>query len=350
MSQEHNSPIFSTDCDTNLNQANKALVQSMWACMDAITENDVLGSAHPLYDFLIPNVKVYGFDPLGDLIGCDAYVQDYLLPLKHAFPDIQRDIFIFYGGRSNGRQDGNFEQDGAYWVTGTGNLRATFTNDYFGIPATGNKVNIRWGEFCKVEDNRVTEIYFLLDMVDLMQQAGMDVLPPAMGKDGRYAPPRAGDGVLHDSANTADSDYTLAHMRRFIYEGLNGFDENDLSSMGMADYFHPDVIWYGPGGIGACYSFKEFESFHQQPWLIAFPDRSVQDLQALIAEGQYSGGPGWAGVIATHTGEYKGVAPTGNPIVINGLDWWKREGEQLVENWVFVDMVHLFRQMGVNLL
>ena len=188
MSQEHNSPIFSSDCDTNLNQANKALVQSMWACMDAITENDVLGSAHPLYDFLIPNVKVYGFDPLGDLIGCDAYVQDYLFPLKHAFPDIQRDIFIFYGGRSNGRQDGNFEQDGAYWVTGTGNLRATFTNDYFGIPATGNKVNIRWGEFCKVEDNRVTEIYFLLDMVDLMQQAGMDVLPPAMGKDGRYAP------------------------------------------------------------------------------------------------------------------------------------------------------------------
>lgn len=33
----------------------------------------------------------------------------------------------------------------------------------------------------------------------------------------------------------------------------------------------------------------------------------------------------------------------------NGLDWWRREGDQYVQNWVFVDMVHLFAQMGVDL-
>ena len=33
------------------------------------------------------------------------------------------------------------------------------------------------------------------------------------------------------------------------------------------------------------------------------------------------------------------------------MDWTtgKREGDQLVENWVFVDMIHLFRQLGVDL-
>lgn len=40
----------------------------------------------------------------------------------------------------------------------------------------------------------------------------------------------------------------------------------------------PDLQWYGPGGIGACPSFEEFENLHQRPWLVAFPDRQVQDL------------------------------------------------------------------------
>jgi predicted ester cyclase len=120
--------------------------------------------------------------------------------------------------------------------------------------------------------------------------------------------------------------------------------------MGMADYFHPQVQWYGPGGIGLCNGFKEFEDLHQKPWLTAFPDRRVQNLDALFAEGVYSAAPGWAGVLATHQGTYLGHPATGRPIRINGLDWWKREGDQYIENWVFVDMPHLFDQMGVDLL
>lgn len=40
-------------------------------------------------------------------------------------------------------------------------------------------------------------------------------------------------------------------------------------------------------------SFAEFETLHQQPWLVAYPDRQVQDLDALFAEGLYSAAPGW---------------------------------------------------------
>ena len=61
--------------------------------------------------------------------------------------------------------------------------------------------------------------------------------------------------------------------------------------MGMADYFHPNLKWYGPGGIRACFSFKEFEDLHQRPWLIAFPDRTVVDLDNLIAEAHLSAHP-----------------------------------------------------------
>jgi hypothetical protein len=31
------------------------------------------------------------------------------------------------------------------------------------------------------------------------------------------------------------------------------------------------------------------------------------------------------------------------------LGFWRLEIDQYVENWVFVDMVHLFRQFGVDL-
>ena len=119
--------------------------------------------------------------------------------------------------------------------------------------------------------------------------------------------------------------------------------------MGMADWFHPDLKCYGPDGIGACLSFREFEQLHQAPWLVAFPDRQVQDLDALFAEGKFTGAPGWAGVLATHTGTYLDQPATGNRIEFNGLDRWKRESEQYIENWVFVDMIHLFGQFGVDL-
>jgi hypothetical protein len=104
--------------------------------------------------------------------------------------------------------------------------------------------------------------------------------------------------------DAGESDFKLNHIRRFIFEGLNSYDQSELTSMGMADYFHPDVQWYGPG---------------------------------------------WSGVKATHTGEYLDCQPTGRAIEFNGLDFWKLENDVYVENWVFVDMIHLFRQLGVDL-
>ena len=291
----------------------------------------------------------HGPDPINSFQGSRAFVDKFWQPLMHSFPDLERQTHVFFGGESNGRRDGDLSLDGGMWVTGTGYFNGTFSEDYLGIPSTGAKVHIRWGEFCRLKDGKIVEVYFLLDYVDLMQQAGFDVLPPSLGADGHYPPPAADDGVMLAVQDEQISRYTLEHIHKFIFDGLNGYDESDIDSMGMADFFHPNAQWYGPGGIGACYSFKEFENNHQIPWLLAYPDREVQDLDALLAEGNYSGGPGWAGVKATHTGEYKGVLATGNAIKFNGLDWWKRDNEQIIENWVFVDMVHLFRQFGVDL-
>lgn len=328
---------------TELNQQNKKLVKAFWRALDdpEVTEDSLRG-------FLAEDIDWHGHDPVNDLRGIAAFVGDFWQPLQRSIDDLTRETFVFMGGSSNGRIDGS--GDGRMWVSGTGVLRGTFTHDYLGIPASGKTVSIRWGEFCCIENGRISRIYFLLDLIDLIEQAGIRVLPKSRGKEGVYPPPALDDGVLEDAQDEQTSNYSLAHIRKFIFDGLNNYDQSNLKSMGMADFFDAGVKWYGPGGIGACTNFREFETLHQQPWLEAFPDRAVQDLDALIAEGVYSGGPGWSGVIATHSGQYLDCPATGNKIRINGLDWWKRDGEQYVENWVFVDMIHLFRQFGVDLL
>ncbi len=329
-----------------LNQKNKRIVWDFWQALEKAEAGQVEAVARSV---MASDVAWYGPDPINQLQRVAAFVNDFWLPLLASFPDLKRNTHLFFGGQSNGRIDGNILLDGKMWVTGTGYFKGTFIRDYLSIPATGGEVNIRWGEFCRLESGQIVEVYFLLDLIDLMQQAGYGVLPPARGKDGVYPPPQLNDGMLLEVQNANISAYSLDHIRRFIFDGLNSYDQSELESMGMADYFHPDVKWYGPGGIGGCLSFKEFEDFHQAPWLVAYPDRQVQDLDALIAEGYYTGGPGWAGVKATHTGPYLGQPATGRSIDFNGLDWWKRVDEQYVENWVFVDMIHLFRQFGVDL-
>ncbi|NCF67654.1 MAG: hypothetical protein GWP61_16945 [Chloroflexi bacterium] len=329
-----------------LNQANKHIVWDFWQALENASATEVEEVARMV---MAEDVVWHGPDPINDLQGVGSFVSDFWLPLLHSFPDLKRRTYILCSGKSNGRLDGDISLDGKMWVSGTGLLTGTFAQDYLMIPATKGEISIRWGEFCRMEQGKIVEVYFLLDLLDLMQQAGFHVLPPSRGQDGVYPPPHAHDGVMLDTQNEQDSAYSLDHIRRFIYDGLNKYDQSELESMGIANFFHPDVQWYGPGGIGACLSLQEFQGFHQQHWLIAFPDRLCRDLDALIAEGSYSGAPGWASVKATHAGQYLDCPATGKKVEFNGLDWWKREGEMFVQNWVFVDMIHLFRQFGIDL-
>jgi predicted ester cyclase len=332
------------EAGVDLNQKNKLRVWEFWQALECVGDAQAASVAH---QFMSGDTLWHGPDPINELLGVEAFAEEYWSPLQHAFSGLERQTHLFMAGKSNGRADGS--NDGQMWVGGTGLFNGRFNRDYLSIPATGGEVHIRWGEFCRMERGRIVEIFCLLDLVDLMQQAGCSVLPPGRGEDHLHPPPRAGDGVMLDAQDPWESQHSLEQIRRFIFEDLNADDDNGPQSMGLADFFHSEAKWYGPGGIGACRDFEEFENLHQKYWLQAFSDRTVRDLDALIAEGPYSGAAGWGGVLATHQGPYLDQPATGRTVEINGLDFWKREGEVFVENWVFVDMVHLFRQMGVDL-
>jgi len=330
---------------TEVNQANKRLVWDHWMALEGLPASSL---AEAMAEAVDPDFRFHGPDPINDLLGAEAFLTGYWRPLRHSFSGLKRRSHMFFGGASSSRADGL--DDGQLWVGGTGLFDGVFERDWLGIPANAQPVHLRWGECSRLVDGRIVETYVLLDLVDLLQQCGIQVLPPGRGTDGVWPPPRDDDAVLLDAVEPTESARTLDLIRRFIFDSLNVYDQQHLESMGVADYFHPRIEWYGPGGIGHCSGLKAFEDLHQKPWLHAFPDRAVQDLDCLFAEGNYTCGSGWAGVHATHKGPYLDCPATGKRIVVNGLDYWRRQDDQFIENWVFVDMIHLFRQFGIDLL
>ena len=49
----------------------------------------------------------------------------------------------------------------------------------------------------------------------------------------------------------------------------------------------------------------------------------------------------------THDG-WLGMVPNGREISMRSLDFWRIENGKIRENWVMVDLLDMYRQMGVD--
>ena len=340
---------------TQLNQANKAAVWDFWQRLNHVgLENIPLVVAAAVHDDVNWNVSA----PIDHISGAEAVIADFWLPLFHAFPDLKHAPYVFIGGIDEG--SALYETvGGEEWVSGTGYLTGTFVKDWLGIPATGRKTNIWFGVFYVLREGRIAEAYLQLDVLAVMRQAGYQVLPPAPGMEGGKIPgPVAKDGILlteQDPLESRKSRQLVQAMGMGMRRYVRDRDGGDLRSMEQRKYWHEDMKWYGPSGIGACHSHEEYEDFHQRPWLEGFGDRNISRAgsgrrMGRIGEGLYCAGGIWDTAYSHHNGTYVGVPATGKLMTLRDFDWWKREGEFLIENWVPIDMIDLFRQMDVDLM
>lgn len=120
---------------------------------------------------------------------------------------------------------------------------------------------------------------------------------------------------------------------------------NDHVIEGMEAFWSEDMVWYGPAGIGIKRGLKDFQDNHQRPFLHAFSDKHATD-EIRIAEGDYVAAKGFQQV--THTGDYLGIPATGKKMKIKYMDFWRVEGDKLVENWVLIDLLDFLAQAGYN--
>ena len=110
--------------------------------------------------------------------------------------------------------------------------------------------------------------------------------------------------------------------------------------------------WYGPAGIGTGRGIAGFRHWHQIPFLSGMPDRGnkVSEITYhFFADNNYIAVTGWPDMIQTisHDG-WLGLPPLGQEITLRSLDFWRIEDGLIRENWVLVDLLDMYHQIGVD--
>ena len=324
-----------------MTQDNKWRVWNFWQQLNSAKESNV---ADIVREYVDDTIDLTASHPINQQRGRDAIVANLWQPLLRAFTGLRRECYVFVSGQFDNKD----------WVAATGVFSGTFAHDWLNIPASGKMTTIRFGEFCALRNGKIVENFLLLDLVDVMRQVGIRVLPVSPGAENYFPPSTGPSGVLLESQDERESKTSLQLVEAMI-GGLGQFDGADASKMKQTDFWSPQMHWYGPCGIGASRNRQEYERNHQTPFLIAFPDRKGfthpdgGTHKARFAEGYFVASTGWPSVRATHLGEYLGTPATGKRISMRVMDFWRRESNLLMQNWVFIDLPELFLQFEVDL-
>ena len=69
----------------------------------------------------------------------------------------------------------------------------------------------------------------------------------------------------------------------------------------------------------------------------------------ILAEGNYAALGVWDVPFSHHNGTFMGIPATGKLMTMRDFDWYRREGNYLMQNWVPLDIIDLLMQLDVNL-
>lgn len=289
-----------------------------------------------------PDAKLHLCHPFGDLTGPDALHDRAFALLLTAMPDLERRDMIVLAGTTPEGQD---------WVGCMGNYMGTFTAPFLGIRPTGHLAHMRYHEFFRLQDGRIVEMQAIWDIPELMMLAGVWPMAPQMGAYLCTPAPMTGDGL----SASGDGSVAMARVKAMLTDLCSHPANPDPKIMRLEAHWHPRFNWYGPAGIGTGRGNAGFRHWHQIPFLQAMPDRKLDSMGALsshwFAQGQYVCETGWPNMRLTLSQDgWMGIAPAGREVLLRSLDFWRLEEGLIRENWVLVDLLDLYAQVGVDVL
>lgn len=281
--------------------------------------------------------------PYGTLTG-PTEIAAFYADLRRALPDATWRAEFFIGGDNH--PDARMTAPRLSPLVGSmGHWQGTFTRPLLGIAPTGGVVHLRMCEVHHLNDaGQIARSWILPDFLDLMDQAGVNPLPPITGARGMWPGPRHGFGVRMGAAaakSGADSMARVLDMHQALGTG------SDISNVPM-HHWHPNFMYYAGAGIGMCRGVQGFRMHHQIPFRAAFPDRHSKGHFVRIADGPLAltGGR----LYATHSAPYLGIPATGRQVHIDVMDFYHFDDAGLIiENWLPIDMLSLAHQLGVDL-
>lgn len=294
------------------------------------------------------------FHPFNTMRGNEAALAQFWQPFRTAFPDYEQRIALIIGGEYEGRQQ----------VSTWGQTMGTFDEPLVGIPPTYGVVTMKFGFNCIVKNGKIAKAYVLLDLVDVMRQAGHYPFHAMPGSSEQWAFPPCDTGATAfgwDPELRADSLRIIREMQMGLVKQAD--IKNIANSPSRhSPHWHKDMNWYGPAGLGSMRGLRGFRNFHGALFLQAFSDRTgyVRDHDGpedapghyvRMGDGRYAVTGGWPSLNATHLGpEWLGLPPTGRRVLMRVADWYRLDNDnKIIDNWVMMDIPHIVHQMGMDL-
>ncbi|MDW4499321.1 ester cyclase [Sulfitobacter sp. D35] len=309
----------------------------------ALYDFDADDALRALGQIAAPDAAFRHCHPFGTLEGPGAFWDASFAPLAAAMPDLERRDYIVMGGET---------EQGDLWIGCGGDYMGTFAAPFLDIPPTGHAAHLRFHEFYRVTDGRIAEMQAIWDIPALMMQARAWPLAPSLGREWFIPGPASQDGLVPGPHDAAASQATAERIVEMLTAMKRHPSEGGPEVMEMERFWHPRMSWYGPGGIGTGRGIAGFRNWHQIPFLNAMPDRGqyVDEIEYhFFGDGDYAAVTGWPNMIQTlDRPGWLGLPPVGKRITMRSLDFWRLEGERIRENWVMVDLMHMYDQIGVD--
>ena len=132
--------------------------------------------------------------------------------------------------------------------------------------------------------------------------------------------PRTHAGRLLDPQPEAEGVATLALCNRMCDDLSNLNEQSKITGTDevpvelLAQTWHDDMLWYGPGGIGSCYTIGRYIEQHSLPFRRGLADKTFNGHVARIAEGEFAAWFGWPNLTNRLGGGYLGL-PEGTRVV-----------------------------------
>jgi ketosteroid isomerase-like protein len=320
-------------------QSNKSLVREYYAALDSASGDEInaVMQRYTAGDYLWR-----GMHPFYEQHSSDAAAEVFWKPFRESFTSIQRRQDVFMAGAND--VDGGESE----WVCSMGHMMGLFDNNWLGIPSSGKMAFLRYVEFNRITDGKISETALFCDIISVMQQVGLNMLPLQTGAAFITPGPRTHDGLMFEKQDPAESKKTIDLINQMISDLTTSYMRSPSEE--LARTWHKDMIWFGPAGIGATYTRERYEKQHQNPFRAHLKDIVFNGHIARFSEGCYGGFFGWANLSMKTAGNFLGLPASDHPTEMRVVDIYRRDGEKLAENWIFIDILHFLSLQGLDLL
>lgn len=112
------------------------------------------------------------------------------------------------------------------------------------------------------------------------------------------------------------------------------------------------MVWWGPGGVGAAYSIEGYRRRHTRPFDDAFAegDEGGRPDLCRVAEGAYGALMGFGNMRLRSAGGWLGMTAAAEAVDLRVVDIYRRDGDRLAENWIFIDILDYLARQGLDVL